>query len=206
MIFSMMAAMALEATVSTSDYRTITDAEAVRRARSCGLNHIAINHEELEQIDYLIVSDEEISHDQLMCLARAFDATNLNVIVPEPHIGAYYGLANELAAPRNRRIAREQLAEMGYGEPPTYDPATMTDADYAKLLEQFCGPEAEGALGSTWGPRTLSPGFVTLDDLSDEAKLKAQYCLFVAGAVSGFNIGFIGNERVAEDPTATSQD
>jgi hypothetical protein len=206
MVFSMMAALALEATVSISDYQAITDADADRRARSCGLNHIAISHDELEQNDYLIVSDEEISPDQLMCLATAFDATNLNVIVPEAHIEAFYRFANELAAPRNRRIAREQLAEMGYSEPPTYDPATMTDAEYAKQLEQFCGPEAEGALGSTWGPRTLSPGFVTLEDLSDEAKLKAQYCLFVAGAVSGFNIGFIGNERVAEDPAATSQD
>lgn len=206
MIFGMMAAMALEATVSTSGYQTIPDAEADRRARSCALNHIAISRDEFAQIGYLIISDEDISYDQLVCLARAFDGTDLNVIVPEAHMGAYYTLADELAAPRNRRIAREQLAELGYGEPPVYDPATMTDADYAQQLEQFCGPGAEGALGSTWGPHTVSPDFKTLNDLNDQAKSKAVYCLWVTGVVSGFDIGFIGNGLMTEESAARSQD
>lgn len=200
MIIGLFAAMALEASVSELAYTIIDDAEALRRARLCGASDLAFEFDELEQNTYLTVADPALSRDQLSCLAQAFDATNVNVLVPEQYRPAFFELAKALAEPRTRAFAVRELAKMGLGQPPVFDPSTTADEDFARVLENFCGPEATGALGSTWGPRTLSPGFMTIDDIGNEGKSRANWCLFLAGTLSGFEIGFIGNERLAAEP------
>lgn len=70
-----------------------------------------------------------------------------------------------------------------------------TDMEFARKLGTLCN--APDALSSEYGPRVMSPDWLQAHVGEPERTGEAMFCLMSAGIVSGFPIGFLGNELMA---------
>ncbi|TIX50480.1 hypothetical protein [Alteraurantiacibacter aquimixticola] len=181
-----------------SGFTYFDEAEAERRARACTLSDVSLAFDDLLQENLVIIADEEISDEQLFCLAQAFDATHYTVQLPEAYQAAFAAKATELAAPRSRATWIAEWERLGFPEPPHYDPDTMEDTDFARTLEDFCGSHAKGAFGSEFGPRMISPEWHAALDPNSPEQRRAVSCVMLGAHLSGFEIGIIGNEKEPE--------
>jgi hypothetical protein len=174
--------------------------EAAARLRQCGFETVAVTFDALLQEEVLTVSGIETASDELIdCGARVSIETYYYLSLPDGLQERYWAAYWPLSEEKGREMSLAWLSDRGLlDHVPKYDPSAMDDAAYARRLERLCGPLAEGALASEYGPHSTSPAWA--DDKRDdfEAMGTAAFCLISAGAVSGFKIYLIGNEKPRE--------
>lgn len=192
------AACAASAEQPAFEYEELGHEEAEARARACGFEQVDASYEEYLQSDELRISDPTITDEQLSCLASAMDLTLTIVSVPPEYMRPFSHMQSELALPRMMPKLLVSLEKDGFGPPPPYIPSEMTEGDYAATLEAHCGPEAEGAFSSEYGPTTISPAWMTFDGLQSKAKMAAFSCITTSVMIAGFPLRFIGNEKLSD--------
>jgi hypothetical protein len=174
--------------------------EAAERLRQCGFESVAATFDDLLQEDVLTVSEiKTASDEQIACGARVSIETHYYLSLPDDLQERYWAAYWPLSEERGRETSRDWLSDRGLlGRVPKYDPLVTDDAAYARQLEKLCGPVADGALGSEYGPHSISPTWA--EDRQDdfEGMGTAAVCLINAGAISGFKIYLIGNEKARE--------
>ncbi|WP_338244008.1 hypothetical protein [Aurantiacibacter hainanensis] len=157
-------------------------------------------HEEEIQTDVVTIGDEDLSEVQLACLAYAFDITGYFLALPENRRASYFEIEQAISRPRHRRAGLAWFAEQGMGEQiADIDFDSLDDAEAANAIEGLCGPLAEGAFTSDYGPLTLSPDWMSTQSNFDKAWMAAFTCVLNGLRVSGREFGFIGNEKEAPD-------
>ncbi|MXO59896.1 hypothetical protein GRI89_10130 [Altererythrobacter salegens] len=200
-----MLALLVAAAVSANAPQWIKDGkqpsaeDAASRMARCDVTRPNARFNDLLQEDVLAFpSDEALNGVQLTCIAQVAFDTGYEVELPESNLAAYYRSSQEISRPWTVDLAREWLEEQGKLEGlPVRDPS-MTDQQFAKVLEAHCGPDAKGLLSSEFGPHSIAPSTAgaNFEDFSRTAE--AGLCLLASGAVEDFEIYIIGNEKVAE--------
>lgn len=174
----------------------ITPGMVVERAEKCGLGPATIRYERELQSDVLSLPKAASATDgQLNCLDKA---TGFGIFVElpaglQPRFGA---IREARASAKMRAEAREWLSKRGLSERvPKYVSGTTDDTAFTQEVEHLCGPQTKGAFQSNYGPHLLSPDWIINLGLPPKSQdVEAMSCLFNVMTVSGFRVGFIGNE------------
>ena len=185
--------------VSTGPFDTmerITPMEAVKRAEDCNLGRVTIRYEDELQSDIVTVTGAKApSEEQLACLDKA---TGFGIFVElPPSIQPRFDAIREArASAMVKEGAREWLSAKGLlSRVPKYVPGTTDDAKFTRDVEKVCGPRAEGAFQSKYGPHVLNPQWsskLAMPPKQEDEEFFA--CLFNIMSYVGFSVGFIGNE------------
>jgi hypothetical protein len=79
--------------------------------------------------------------------------------------------------------------------------AGETDAvEFSRQLEAICGPAAQGALQSSYGPHVISPEWISRIALPHSPEdNEAISCLMETASAADFELGLIGNEAAASE-------
>jgi len=80
---------------------------------------------------------------------------------------------------------------------PVYQPGVTDDAAFGREVETLCN--AKGAFRSGYGPHVLSPDWLMRRANEPHPNMKPMECLLAISAMSGFKMGFIGNEQIAPE-------
>ena len=174
----------------------ISPEDAARQITECGTGAVDIRYDDLLQSHILTVHDA--AEGQLQCIERA--AGYYDVELP-PEFQKRF---SEIRTAKYSAVYREQavalLSKRGLlNKVSQYRAGETSDATFARELEAICGPAAEGALQSRYGPRTISPEWVKKMPLPFRPQdAEAMSCLMAAASVAGWDLGIIGNEAFPE--------
>lgn len=169
---------------------------AAAKVADCGFNDVRPTFNETLQEDIVEVRGaSSASEEQLRCVARTSLETDHYVVfrtsVEETYQALYWRLSDE----RGKAEASAWLQKRGLlARLPTYDPK-RSDNDVARAIEGLCGPEAAGTLQPMEGMATFSEALAG-GNMDEETFL----CLMNAAEVSGYPLGFVGNEAHRLEP------
>lgn len=200
MIFSLTIAL-LTSSVAPQWYREkeFPPPERVQAmVEACDVADATVGFDKLLQSDVVTFSERiDLNEIQLACLAEVAFQTGYTFLIPEAFAPAFYAHKEAIAAPWNRELATEHLAELGKLAGLPVPAEGETDVEFARKLESHC--EAHGALSSEFGPQAISPDWVVGQRSDFDTTGKAMLCLLSSGTLSGFEIGMIGNEAMSEN-------
>lgn len=170
---------------------------AAARVAACGFRTVRPKFDDTLQEDVIEVLDvTSASEDQLRCVAFASLGSHYYVVFPQPVEQAYQSLYWRLARERGKADAKAWLEKRGLlSRLPIYEPTRSDDAAFARTLEALCGPKAAGILLPMHGMATFKENVLSSRKLDDETL----WCLVNAAEVSGYPLGFIGNEAYRQD-------
>jgi hypothetical protein len=170
---------------------------AVERLKSCGFEHVAVRDDRELQEDVLVVSGiNEASERQLRCAAETSLSSIMYVEFPNSLNQRYEQLYWRMEKDKDLRNARVWLEQRGLlAKLPTYRKGKVDDLVFARQLESLCGPKAKGIFIRDRGIITMKLGAPDNPSMDDQTLV----CLTNVANVSGFPVGFIGNEFYAED-------
>jgi hypothetical protein len=170
---------------------------AAAEVAECGFKKIQPKFDDTLQEEVVEVLDEApISDNQLQCAARASLASSYYVTFTPPVEQAYQSIFWNLSRKQAKIDAREWLDKRGLlSGLPTYDANSADEVAFAHSLEQLCGPKAAGVLQPLNGMATFKPSIMASGALDEETL----WCLTNAAEVSGYPLGFIGNETNRQD-------
>jgi hypothetical protein len=173
--------------------------EVAAQAKQCGTQPAEVVYEsDLQEEVVRFPADAVFTSQQIACLAKVKFATGYEIEVPQVFLAALYREEEALSRPWSKDLARHWLTENGLIEGlPQIDPASRDDTAYAKRLEEHCGPDAKGALSSGYGPHAVDPDLV-LRFRDFERSGRVLMCLIDSATLADFDLGLIGNEKVAE--------
>lgn len=173
----------------------ITPQEAVERAGDCHLGPVTMRYEDELQSDILTVNVTAASEEQLVCLDKA---TEFGIFVElPPSIQPRFDAIREARASAIvKEDAREWLSAKGLlSRVPKYMAGTTDDAKFTREVEKVCGPQADGAFQSKYGPHVLNPQWSNRFAMPPKHEDEDVFaCLFNIMSYVGFSVGFIGNE------------
>jgi len=170
---------------------------AATKVAGCGFKKVHSKFDVTLQEEVIEVLDEgPISDSQLQCAARASLARSYYVRfippVEQVYQSVYWGLSREQA----KIDARAWLDKRGLlSGLPVYDANSTDEVAFAHSLEKLCGPKAAGVLQPLNGMATFK-GDILASGALDEETL---WCLTNGAEVSGYPLGFIGNETNRQD-------
>lgn len=177
----------------------ITPQEAVKRAEDCRLGAVTIRYEDELQSDILTVKDVMAASDeQLVCLDRA-TGFGIFVELPQSIQPRFDAIREARASAIAKEDARQWLSEKGLlDRVPKYVAGTTDDVQFTRAVEKACGPKADGAFQSKYGPHVLSPDWLNKFAMPPKPQDEEVIgCVFHALTLAGFSVGFIGNEAYA---------
>lgn len=165
-------------------------------ARACGFEVVAARYEDELQSDVLIIGDDTATDDELSCLAKKRNSGYILVFDDEELWASYYAAERRIYYPLAKAASRDWLTKRGIAdEIPDFATSGLNDVAFARKIETTCGPDADGALVGTASPHQLNDDF--LDQAWDNDKKKAAFeCILHVATVSGFELGFVGNEAL----------
>jgi hypothetical protein len=169
---------------------------AAKRVKACGFEHVRVKNDPELQEDVVEVSAlSDAPQSKLHCVAQVSLDTITYVEFPKPVNDAYQRLYIEMERDHGQQEARGWLQQRGLlSKLPTYQKGRDDDLQFAREIENVCGPKAKGVFVRLDGHVTLnfgSPEKPTVD--KDTAE-----CLFNAMWASGMPFGFVGNEYYEE--------
>lgn len=173
---------------------------AAERVAACGFSNVRPKFDDQLQEDVVEVqSVTSASAEQLRCAALAALDSHYYVWFPGPVDAAYQAIYWRMSDERYKAEAREWLEKRGLlSRLPRYDPKRSDDVAFTHALEMLCGPKAAGTLQPMHGMATFKQGALgTLDAhgfVEGPLDAETMSCLSKAAAVSGYLLGFIGNE------------
>jgi len=188
--------MAAQISTSGGVYENITAQEAAKRFTQCGLGPATIrwNDPEMGGEDVLAASDiKSATDEQLRCADLAISYYSLEL---PPEIERRFEVLREARlAPVFQAQAREWLSARGLlNRVPQYRTGVTDDAAFTRQVENVCGRRAKGAFQSKFGFHAVSPDWVNRNLNPPGKGSEVLSCLMNVATVSGFQIGFIGNE------------
>lgn len=173
--------------------------EAASGLRACGLLEITGRYDNEIQSDMLVVDDPSPPDEGLACAAEVAISTGHWVVVTPGSQESYFAHYSRISRERNREWARTRLARQGLlANVPEYVAGESDDRAMAARLEELCGSDAQKALQSEYGPHAISPSWAAEGDRNFERTGEVLSCLMTYAAAAGFELGFIGNEKVVE--------
>lgn len=163
----------------------------------CGFENVQPVFDDTLQEDVIKVLDVTVAtEEQLTCVANASLGSHYYVVFPGPVDQTYQPLYWRIFRERGKADARAWLEQRGLlSRLPTFDPKQSETAAFARTLEGLCGPMAAGTLKPMKGFATFSDEALSPGRLDDETFL----CLLNVAEVSGYPLGFIGNEAYPQD-------
>ncbi|KAA9011058.1 hypothetical protein F4U94_21655 [Sphingobium limneticum] len=170
---------------------------AAAKVAECGFKKVHSKFDDTLQEEVVEVLDvAPISDSQLKCAARASLATSYYVTfispVEQAYQSVYWGLSREQA----KIDARVWLDKRGLlSSLPAYDANSTDEVSFARSLEKLCGPKAAGTLQPLNGMATFKSEILASGVLDEETL----WCLTNAAEVSGYPLGFMGNETNRQD-------
>jgi hypothetical protein len=166
---------------------------AVERVSRCGLGRPKLRYDSDLQEDLLMLRGQTRATDgQLACIDKA--AEYFLVEMPLALQWRFDAIRRVRLDAQMNALARKWLSTHGLlARVPAYQPGKGDDAAFARSLEQLCGPEASGALKSSGDAYTLDPEWLQ-QQARDHPDGDAPTCLLNVAFVSGFPLGFFGNE------------
>jgi len=179
------------------EFRALSHSEMDAELRACGAQHFTIRYDDELQRELVELRDAQITDDQLRCVYHATDYTPYFVLWTEPRTSLrYYQIGDQLLRPRLSAQARAYFdAHPELGEPPERENG-QGDLDFARSIERFCGPLASGLFAIEYGELTVSSEWLTSGNFLENSE--ALGCAIYASSLRGLEVGFIGNERLAE--------
>lgn len=162
----------------------------------CGTGAVDIRYDDLLKSYVLTVRDA--TEAQLRCIETAAGYHDVEL---QPALQKAF---DEIRAAKYSAVYQDHavawLSSRGLlDKVPKFRAGVTDEAAFSGKLEMFCGPAAEGALQSEYGPRTISPEWLRKLPLPQSAgDDEAISCLMATASVAGFELGFIGNEAFAE--------
>lgn len=175
---------------------------ASRNIVQCGAELVEVRYDDLDELDGFSPSPTLVVHgateEQLPCIDRAVGFYEVE-LPPELQKGFdAIRLAQYMTAYRERAAA--SLSERGLlYKSPKFRAGETDAAEFSRQLEAICGPAAEGALQSSYGPHVISPEWVSRIALPPRPEDdEAISCLMAGAFTADFELGFIGNEAVSE--------
>lgn len=170
---------------------------AAAKVAECGFKKVHSKFDETLQEDVVeVLDDAPIADSQLQCAARASISISYYVTfmppVEQAYQSIYWGLSHEQA----KTDAQAWLDKRGLlSRLPSYDAKSADEVEFARSLERLCGPKATGVLQPLNGMATFTADVLASGALDEETL----WCLTNAAEVSGYPLGFIGNEAYRED-------
>ena len=170
----------------------ISPEAAAQKITQCGAGSVDIRYDDLLQSYVLTVRN--VAETQLECIEKA--AGYHDVELP-PELQRRFG---EIRGTRYSAVYREQAvnwlsARDLLDKLPKFRNGVTDEATFSHELERICGPSAEGALQSPYGPRTINPEWVKKMPLPFRPEdAEAMSCLMATASVAGFELNLIGNE------------
>jgi hypothetical protein len=159
---------------------------------------VAAQYEDELQDHVVVIADGAATDGQLECAARVQVESGYWTEVPDSLRMRYFEHYGRVSTEWSKRWALRELEARGELERlPVYEAGTTDEVEFARTLEGLCGEEAQGMLQSGYGPHTVSPEWVR-DREDFEQMGQTLMCIMRFSAASGFALGFVGNEKVAE--------
>ena len=170
---------------------------AAAKVAECGFKKVHSKFEDTLQEEVVEVLDKApISDNQLQCAARASLATSYYVTFVPPVEQAYQSIYWDLSRKQAKIDTRAWLDKRGLLTGlQAYDANSTDEVAFAHSLEQLCGPKAAGVLQPLNGMATFKSDILASGVLDEETL----WCLTNAAEVSGYPLGFIGNETNRQD-------
>lgn len=170
----------------------------------CGLNAkgVTVKYEaELQSIEIVVGLEAGATVDHFACIREA-SAVELVSFEDREMQNAYWQWLGELMRPQRLAQAEAELEKRGLleGFPDRSD--YLSDKKFGEALEVHCGLEVGSFFEeSEWG-LVANPN---LDQSPDEAEWDRLTCLMAAMSLASargdsFKAGFLGNERVRDEP------
>ena len=175
----------------------ITPQEAVKRAEDCHLGRVTMRYEDELQSDILTINATAASEEQLVCLDRA-TGFGIFVELPPSLQRRFDAIREARASAIAKEDAREWLSAKGLlDRVPKYVAGTTDDVQFTRAVEKVCGPRADGAIQSKYGPHVLNPEWFNKFPMPPKPEDEDVFdCVFNIMTFAGFGVGFVGNEAV----------
>ena len=171
---------------------------AAHDLRACGFSSVQVVPYDFDEVQIIRISEEtEVTDSQLACVAQV-DVSTLQLIeLPQALRERYFPIYRRLQMERDAQSSRAWLAERGLlDQAPVFTEGQ--DLAFAKQLEEFCGPNAKGALNSEYGPHAISPiwSIEALNSNEREPALgETLQCLLRTAAAAKFELYLLGNDK-----------
>ena len=202
-ILSMLFGVIANAPQTADLYEPVNHAAMEERLGSCGLNKFKIFMDKLTQTDVILISDDEPSVAELECLARATVRTFYEIEFSDDRIATLFHAAEgpiraPIEAERRERMQTETRAYLksrsDLGPPPVRF-ENETEFAFAKRTEEYCGSEAESLFSDELGGLTVSPAWLSRDDIYESATFAAFRCAMSVLRLEGIQFGIVGNAQ-----------
>ena len=174
---------------------------ASRNIVQCGAEVVEVRYDDLDKLDGFSPSPTLVvqgaTEEQLPCINTAIGFYDVE-LPPELQKGFdAIRLAQYMTAFRKRAAAT--LSAQGLlDKVPKFRAGETDEAAFSQQLEAICGPAAQGALQSSYGPHAINPEWFSRRPLPPSLEDDAASCLIAAAAIADFELGFVGNEAIAE--------
>ena len=167
----------------------ISPQAAAERISRCGLGQVTIRYDDLLQSDVLTAREvTTVTDEQLGCADRA--ASYYDLELPSAVQPRYEAIRSERAAVLGRAEARQWLAEHGLlGRMPHYEKGITNEAIFTHQAEKLCGPQAEGAFSSSYGPHVVSRKWLEREMRRSKFDSEAFTCLMNVTQAAGYKVG-----------------
>ncbi len=179
------------------ELRLLSHEEMSAALKDCGLKEVKVSYVAEYQSDVVEIDDLKVSEEQLRCSFWAVDHTPYIVFWSQDIEPRYYEIAQEFLLPRAQARARAYFTERGDLDSLPVRASDETDLGFAKRIESFCGPKAVGFFTDEYGGLVGSPDWILGGDFISQAE--TLNCLMQAAYLTGLDVGFIGNEKYAEE-------
>jgi hypothetical protein len=172
----------------------------LQRATACGLGTPTVRFNRLLDMDVLSLPGAATATDaQLSCLdeAATLDTRVELATALQPRFDR---IRNARAAAFMKSEATSWLTQHGLLErAPRFTPGTSDPKAYVRAVEAHCGPAAAGALSGSYGPGAIDPAWLARDGVRvrQPGDVDPLACMLNVTALSGYPLGFIGNETYA---------
>lgn len=197
----MIAYLALLAVIQSSQPLADTDEPvspqvAAERVAQCRAGSVTIRPaDDADGAVLAIASNGAVTDEQLACIDKA--AEFYDVTLPAPMQPRFEAIREARAAAVVAADSRRWLSARGLlTRLPTYTPGTTRDIDFARQIEDLC--DARGAFSPRYGFHAVDPDWATQHS-DPRAANEPLACIFNAAWVSGYEMGFIGNEADPAD-------
>jgi hypothetical protein len=175
----------------------VTSEVAAERVTECGLGPVTIRYDDLLQEEILTAAGAiAVTELQLECADRA--ASYYDLELPAETQPRYDAIRDARLSAHSLAEARSWLSQRGLLERvPQYKPGETDPATFTREAEELCGPRAEGAFQSQYGPHAINPDWAQRTLGPVDGATEVLECLLSVTRVAGYDFYLIGNEKMA---------
>ncbi len=166
--------------------------------RACGFQHFSVTYDNSIQYGSVELRDSQVTDQQLRCAFHAQDRSGYILLWSDRRVlTRFYEITQELTKPHLEVEAQAYFASRPeLGALPTRN-AGPSEIDFARRIERFCGPDAQGLFVDYYGAAAINSAWFDSDRF--EPASAAFKCVFYASTLTGLSLGFFGNDKATLD-------